>query len=117
MVVEKKVLIILMSYNKLDFVIQVIESVLYQIYSNWELFVMDDYLNEEILVVISLYIKDYCIYYYNSFIKLVDWLKLIWYVVLINNVFLQVLGEYIIYLIDDIVFYLDRFSFMVEVFN
>ncbi len=44
---EKKISIILTSYNKPDLVKQAIESVLHQTYSNWELFVMDDHSNEE----------------------------------------------------------------------
>ncbi len=54
---EKKVSIILTSYNKPDLVKQAIESVLHQTYSNWELFVMDDHSNEETSAAISTYIK------------------------------------------------------------
>lgn len=72
---EKKISIILTSYNKPDLVKQAIESVLHQTYSNWELFVMDDHSNEETSAAISTYIKDPRIYYDNSFINPAERLK------------------------------------------
>ena len=117
MAVEKKVSIILTSYNKPDLVTQAIESVLHQTYSNWELFVMDDHSNEETSAAISPYIKDHRIYYYNSFIKPADRLKSTRYAVLINNALSQASGEYITYLTDDTVFHPDRLSLMAEALN
>ncbi|WP_416654127.1 glycosyltransferase family 2 protein [Bacillus amyloliquefaciens] len=114
---EKKVSIILTSYNKPDLVKQAIESVLHQTYSNWELFVMDDHSNEETSAAISPYIKDHRIYYYNSFIKPAERLKSTRYAVLINDALSKASGEYVTYLTDDTVFHPDRLSRMAEALN
>ncbi|MED0772235.1 glycosyltransferase family 2 protein [Bacillus siamensis] len=114
---EKKISIILTSYNKPDLVKQAIESVLQQTYSNWELFVMDDHSNEETSAAISTYIKDHRIYYYNSFINPAERLKSTRYAVLINDALSRVKGEYVTYLTDDTVYHPDRLSRMAETLN
>ncbi|PII42652.1 hypothetical protein BBP18_09765 [Bacillus velezensis] len=114
---EKKISIILTSYNKPDLVKQAIESVLHQTYSNWELFVMDDHSNEETSAAISTYIKDHRIYYDNSFINPAERLKSTRYAVLINDALSRAEGEYITYLTDDTVFHPNRLSRMAEALN
>ncbi|KXZ18123.1 hypothetical protein AXI59_16985 [Bacillus nakamurai] len=111
---EKKVSIILTSYNKPELIKKAIESVMKQTCKNWELFLMDDHSNEETSEAISPYIKDHRIHYYNSFIQPAERLKSTRYAVLINYALSCAAGEYVTYLTDDTEYHPNRLSRMAE---
>ncbi|WP_332694888.1 glycosyltransferase family 2 protein [Halalkalibacter lacteus] len=111
---KPKVTIILTSYNKPNSVGDAIESVINQIFQDWELYIMDDASNEETQNVIQTYLKHPQIHYYNSYIEDEDRYKTTRYATLINEAIAYSKGEYISYLTDDNLYLPNRLKEMVQ---
>lgn len=109
-----KVSIILTSYNKPHLVGKAIHSVLEQTMTDWELFIMDDHSNKETRKVISSFLGDDRIHYFNSYIAQEDRLKTTRYATLINEAIQKTSGKYISYLTDDTIYLPNRLQEMVD---
>lgn len=106
--------IILTSYNKPNSIVKAIESVINQTYTHWELFIMDDNSNEETVKIISSYLNDPRIHYFNSQIKENERYKSTRYATLINEAIPKTKGKYISYLTDDNIYLPNRLKVMVN---
>jgi spore maturation protein CgeD len=104
---NKKVSIILTSYNNSKYLRRAIESVINQTYDNFELIIADDNSSEkEVIDIIQEYVGHKNIQFFNSNIKEEDRLKTARYATQINTaVRLFCTGEYLMYLADDDYFY------------
>ena len=103
------------SYNKPQFVGRVIESILNQTFTDFELFLMDDNSNEETQKVIKTYLQDTRIKYFRSGVKSVsERTNSIRYAVLINKALDMAAGKYITYATDDNIYRPERLYKMVN---
>jgi spore maturation protein CgeD len=109
--------VILTSYNKPKTIGNAIESVLNQTFGNWELFIMDDNSQKEIVEIIKRYVNDPRIHYFNSHIQDSERYTTTRYATLINEAIPMTKGKYITYLTDDNFFLPERFEMMVKVLN
>lgn len=97
-----KVSIILTSYNRPEWLKNAIESVVTQTYADWELWIMDDNSpNPELRRLVSDYINDRRINFWQSNVTLEDRAKTARYATLINTAYPWTTGKYISYLTDD----------------
>ncbi|MED4206758.1 glycosyltransferase [Neobacillus mesonae] len=106
--------IILTSYNKPNSVGKAIESVINQLYTHWELFIMDDNSNTETVQTIMKYLKNPKIHYFNSHIEESERYKTTRYATLINKAIPKTKGKYICYLTDDNIYLPNRLKTMVH---
>ena len=114
---EKKVSIILTSYNKPQYLKLAIESVLAQTYPNYELLIMDDNSNKEVRDMILSY-KDERIRTFFSDVKEEDRFKKVRYSVLINYAIDNIVtGDYITYMTDDEMYASNRLEAMIVSLN
>ena len=111
---EHVVSIILTSYNKPKTISKAIESVLQQTYTNWELFIMDDNSDQEIVNIINRFLSDPRIHYINSNIQNHDRYKTTRYATLINQAIPLTTGKYLTYLTDDNLYLPARLLIMVK---
>lgn len=104
---NKKVSIILTSYNNSKYLRRAIESCLNQTYSNFELIIADDNSSEkEVYNTISEYLSNEKVIFFNSNIKEEDRLKTARYATQINTAVRDYSsGQYLMYLADDDYFY------------
>lgn len=104
---DKKVSVILTSYNNPQYLRRAIESVINQTYSNLELIIADDNSsNPEVDIIISDYKNISNVIYFNSFIEEQNRLKTARYATQINTAVKEYSsGEYLAYLADDDYFY------------
>lgn len=106
---------ILTSYNKPETIASAIESVINQTFQDWELLIMDDNSNENIVKIIQRYLDDPRIEYFNSNIQDSERYRTTRYATLINEAIPKLRGKYITYLTDDNMFLPQRFNNMVDV--
>ena len=110
-----KVTIILTSYNKPNYVVKSIQSILSQNYQDFELFIMDDNSNMETIRTITPFINDERIKFFISDINTIsERVNKTRYAVLINQALSMAKGEYITYITDDNTFCPTRLKKMFE---
>lgn len=104
---DKKVSVILTSYNNPVYVRRAIESVLNQTYSNYELIIADDNSSDEsVLNIIEEYKYHSNVISFNSNVREEDRLKTARYATQINTAVVKYSsGDYLAYLADDDYFY------------
>jgi len=113
---DKKVSIILTSYNKPQYLRLAIDSVLAQSYPNFELLIMDDNSQKEVRDIILSY-KDDRIRTFFSDVKEADRFKKVRYSSLINSALGFATGDYISYMTDDDIYSPNRLEVMVNALN
>lgn len=113
---DKKVSVILTSYNKPEYIRLAIDSVLEQSYPNFELLVMDDNSDKEVRDIILSY-TDERIRTFFSKVKEKDRFKKVRYSCLINHALKTATGDYISYMTDDDMYVPGRLEMMVDTLN
>ena len=113
---DKKVSVILTSYNKPEYIKNAIETVLHQSYPNFELLIMDDNSDDKVKEFIKSF-NDPRIKTYFSDVTEEDRYKKTRYSVLINKALEMATGDYITYLTDDSWYYPNRLEVMVNQLN
>jgi len=114
---DKKVSVILTSYNKPEYLRLAIDSVLSQSYPNFELIIMDDNSQKEVRDIILSY-KDDRIRTFFSDVKEKDRFKKVRYSNLINFALANIVtGDYISYMTDDDIYSPNRLEIMVNTLN
>lgn len=104
---NKKVSVVLTSYNNAKYLTRAIESVINQTYDNFELIIADDNSSDqEVINIIEEYVSLDNVIAFNSNIKEEDRLKTARYATQINTGVRRFSnGEYLMYLADDDYFY------------
>lgn len=111
-----KVSIILTSYNNSKYLDRAIKSVLNQTYQNIELIIADDNSSDiEVYKIISLYLDNPKVKYYNSQVAEENRLKTARYATQINTAVKYIsTGDYLLYLADDDYYYPEMVEKMIE---
>ncbi|MFX3617788.1 MAG: glycosyltransferase family 2 protein [Sporolactobacillus sp.] len=104
--------VILTSYNKPRTIQQAIQSVFDQSYSHWELWIMDDHSEETVRSLISDYLNDPRVHFFDSGVDNQERYRRTRYAVLINQALAQANGQYITYLTDDTQYMKERLEKM-----
>ena len=113
---DKKVSVILTSYNKPEYIRLAIDSVLKQSYPNFELLIMDDNSCKEVRDIILSY-TDERIRTFFSKVTEKDRFKKVRYSYLINHALKTATGDYISYMTDDDMYVGGRLEIMVDTLN
>jgi glycosyltransferase involved in cell wall biosynthesis len=113
---DKKVSVIMTSYNRPEYIKNAIESVLHQTYPNFELLIMDDNSDKQVKDFIETF-NDPRIKKYYSDVTEEDRYKKTRYSVLINKALEMADGDYITYITDDSWYYPARLETMVNYLN
>lgn len=114
---SEKISVLLTSYNSSKTVHEAIESVLQQTYKNFELILLDDNSNKKTLKVLSRYLDNPKVKFYQSHATKESKKKICPYARQINVGLEMATGKYITYLCDDDLYMPDRFEVMVSYFK
>lgn len=112
---SSRVSVILTSYNRPEWLRNAIDSVFAQTYEDWELFILDDNSSDpKVFEVISEYLNDLRVHYFNSGVEESRRKETCRYATLINFGLYLSTGKYVTYLTDDDHYLPHRFERMVS---